>query len=97
MYDQIVDGLVDEAPQLRPAWLGLRDGVIGLAPISDRVPDELHRLVQQRQREIIEGRFNVFTGPIRDIDGDVRVLDGRIMTDESLLSMDYLVEGVVGF
>ena len=97
MYDQIVDGLVDEAPQLRPAWLGLRDGVIGLAPISDRVPDELHRLVQQRQREIIDGRFNVFTGPIRDTDGDVRVLDGRIMTDESLLSMDYLVEGVVGY
>ncbi len=97
MYDQIVDQLNDGSPQLRPAWLGLRDGVIGLAPISDRVPEELRRLVQQRQREMIEGRFNVFTGPISDIDGDVRVLDGRIMTDESLLSMDYLVEGIVGY
>lgn len=97
MYSQIVDELSDADVQLRPAWLGLREGVVDLAPISDRVPDELQRLVQQRQREIIDGRFNVFTGPIRDVDGDVRVLEGRIMTDESLLSMDYVVEGVVGY
>ncbi len=97
MYDQIVDQLNDGTPQLRPAWLGLRDGVIGLAPISDRVPEELRRLVQQRQREMIEGRFNVFTGPISDVDGDVRILDGRTITDERLLSMDYLVEGVIGY
>ncbi len=97
MYDRIVDRLNAGSPQLRPAWLGLRDAVIGLAPISDRVPSELRRLVEQRQREIVDGRFNVFTGPIRDVDGDVRVPDGRIMTDESLLGMNYPVEGVVGY
>lgn len=97
MYSQIVDQLNDADIQLRPTWLGLRDGVVDLAPISDRVPDDLRRLVQQRQREIIDGRLNVFTGPISDIDGDIRVLDGRIMTDESLLSMDYLIDGVVGY
>lgn len=97
MYDQIIDQLNGADVQLRPTWLGLRDGVVDLAPISDRVPNELQRLVRQRQREIIDGRFNVFTGPIRDIDGDIRVPDGRIMTDESLLSMDYLIDGVVGY
>lgn len=97
MYDLIVGQLVDGDPQLRPAWLGLREGVVGLAPLSARVPDDLKRLVEQRQRELVDGRFNVFTGPIKDIDGDVRVLDGRVMTDENLQAMDYLVEGVVGY
>ncbi len=97
MYAQIIDQLSDAEAQLRPTWLGLRDGVIDLAPISDRVPDELQQLVQQRQREIVDGRFNIFTGPIRDGNGDVRVIDGRVMTDESLLSMDYLIEGVIGY
>ena len=97
IYNQVVDRLHDDILPLRSTWLGLREGAVGLTPISSRVPGELTRLVEQRQREMIEGRFYVFTGPIRDTGGDVRVLDGRIMTDESLQTMDFLVEGVIGF
>ncbi|MGI9419785.1 MAG: BMP family ABC transporter substrate-binding protein [Geminicoccaceae bacterium] len=97
MYDQVVEQLNNGDPQLRPSWLGLREGVVGLAPISSRVPDDLKRLIEQAQREMIEGRLNVFAGPIRDTDGDVRILEGRAITDENLRTMDYLVEGVVGF
>lgn len=97
VYERAVDHLQGNEAQLRPTWLGLREGAVGLAPLSSRVPDELRRLVQQRQREIIEGRMSVFTGPISDVDGDVRILDGRVMTDEGLQSMDFLIEGVVGY
>lgn len=97
MYGQIVDRLDEQGVQLRPDWLGLREGVVGLAPISERVPDDLISVVQQRQREIVEGRFNIFTGPIRDTDGDVRIPEGRVMIDSGLHSMNFLVEGVVGY
>lgn len=97
MYSQIIDRLDDGDTQLRPDWLGLREGVVGLAPISDHVPETLKQLVEQRQREIVDGRFSVFTGPIRDVDGDIRVRDGRTITDENLQAMDYLVDGVVGY
>lgn len=97
MYDQIIDRLSDGDVQLRPAWLGLREGVVDLAPISSRVPDDLKRLVQQRQREMIEGRLDALTGPIRDVEGNLRVLKGRVMTDRELHAMDYLVEGVIDY
>ena len=97
MYHQIIDLLNDDNTPYRPTWLGLREGVVGLAPISNRVPEDVKRLVQQRQREMVNGRFHVFTGPIRVVDGDVRVRDGRIITDDSLGTMDYLNQGVVGY
>ncbi|MGI9508096.1 MAG: BMP family ABC transporter substrate-binding protein [Geminicoccaceae bacterium] len=97
MYALAVDHVSEGNTQLRPTWLGLREGVVGLAPLSDRVPDDLKQLVQQRQRDIADGRFQVFSGPIRDVDGDIRVLNGRTMTDENLQTMDYLIEGVVGY
>lgn len=97
MYGQIVARLDQRGVQLRPDWLGLREGVVGLAPISERVPGDLINLVQQRQREIVEGRFNVFTGPIRDVDGDIRIPEGRVMIDSGLHTMNFLVEGVAGY
>ena len=39
---------------------------------------------------------DVFTGPINDQDGNVRVADGETMDDGSMLGMDWFVEGVVG-
>ena len=96
IYNKAIDRMNDGNNSHRPIWLGLRDGVVGLAPLSSRVPDELIRLVEQRQRQMIEGRFNVFTGPIRDIDGNVRLPDGQILIDENLQTMDFLIEGVVG-
>ncbi len=96
IYNKAVDRLNDGNNSRRPTWLGLRDGAIGLAPLSSRVPDDLIRLVEQRQRQMIEGRFNVFTGPIRDIEGNERLPDGQIMIDEKLQTMDFLIEGVVG-
>ena len=97
MYGRIIEQLDQGDEQRPPRWLGLREGVVGLAPISERVPDDLKRLVQEREREIIEGRLSVFTGPIRDVDGDVRIPEGRVMADSQLQTIDYLVQGVVGY
>ena len=97
IYNKAIDRLGDGNNSSRPIWLGLRDGVVGLAPLSSRVPDELIRLVERRQRQMTEGRFYVFTGPIRDIDGNVRLPIGQIMIDEKLQTMDFLIEGVVAF
>ena len=97
VYDQVVDRLKGGEAQIRPTWLGLREGAVRLAPISNRVPIDLRVLVRQRQREMADGLMNVFTGPIRDVDGDIRILDGRVMDDEALQTMDFLVQGVVGY
>lgn len=97
IYYQFIERLNSGEARPHPTWLGLREGAVGLAPISERVPEDLKRLVEFRRSEMVAGRFHVFNGPIRDVDGDVRILDGRAMTDDQLQTMDYLVEGVVGY
>ncbi len=43
---------------------------------------------------IKDGTFNIFTGPIYDQAGELRVPEGETLSDADLLSMDWYVQGV---
>ena len=77
-------------------WGGLKDKVVGLAPMSKLVPQSVQRLVLQIKKDIINGDFKVFEGPIYDQNGKLRVKDGEVLPDSDLLSMNWFVQGVVG-
>ena len=50
-----------------------------------------------KQRAIVAGRFNVFTGPILDQKGKVVVPKGKTLkVRPDLYSMQWLAKGVVG-
>ena len=77
-------------------WGGLADGVVGLAPYSDLVPQEVRDMVEAKKAEIVAGSWDVFTGPINDNAGEEKVAEGATMSDSDMLGMNFLVEGVVG-
>ena len=77
-------------------WWGLEKGVVGLAPISDKVPDDIKALVEQRGAEIASRELRIFEGPVRDEKGDIRIPSGAVLSDADLLTMDYYVLGVEG-
>lgn len=77
-------------------WGGLNDGIVGLAPFSDRVPSDVQSLVNERMQLIMSGEWDVFCGPINGANGNLVVEEGKCLTDSEMLSMDYFVEGVVG-
>lgn len=77
-------------------WGGLADGIMDLAPFGDMVPQDVRDEVNAAKQSIIDGELQPFTGPIRDNQGELRVEEGETMSDEALLSFDWLVEGVVG-
>ena len=77
-------------------WWGLSEGVVDLAPYGDMVPQNVRDMVDARKAEIKNGSFKVFTGPIKDQSGKVRVAKGETASDEMLLGMDWFVEGVEG-
>jgi basic membrane lipoprotein Med (substrate-binding protein (PBP1-ABC) superfamily) len=60
------------------------------------VPQEVQAEVDAAKEQIISGELHPFAGPVADNTGEVRVEEGQTMTDEALLSFDWLVEGVVG-
>ena len=79
-------------------WGGWPDGIVDLAPIAEFVPEEIRSTIEEEIARFKSGEtiYTIFTGPIADQTGEIRVPEGQSMTDEELLSMDWFVEGVEG-
>jgi nucleoside-binding protein len=64
-----------------------------ILPLNPAVPAEVKDYVEQLRREIIEGVWDPFTGPVRDMKGVVRVPERRRLSKDELYNMDWFVEG----
>lgn len=76
-------------------WWGIDKDVVRL-DVADKIPANLKALVGKKQDEIGGGNFDVFSGPIKDQHGNLKVSDGKSMSDKELLEMNFFVEGVQG-
>ena len=95
-YKQTIEALQQGTWQTHAYWGRMADGILDLAPFGAMVPQEVQDEVNAAKARIISGELHPFTGPIKDNAGKERVKAGETMTDEQLLSFDWLVEGVVG-
>jgi len=95
-YIQCVKDVHDGTWTNTPYWGTMGDGILKLAPFGSMVPEDVQKMVKAQEKEIIDGTFDVFVGPIKDNTGKERVPAGQTMTDEEKLSFDWLVEGIVG-
>jgi basic membrane protein A len=77
-------------------WDGLETGVVDLSPMSALVPAEVQARVLAQKEAIKSGQMKVFTGPVTDQQGKVRIPDGQVPGDDVLLGMNWFVQGVVG-
>ena len=77
-------------------WWPIGTGIVGLSPLGPAVSETLKNLVEQRQQDLMAGRFDVFWGPIKDQSGKLRIAADEKPADEVLLGMNWFVEGVVG-
>lgn len=74
----------------------MADGMVELAPLGNKVPEDVKKLVEDAKAKIISGGLDIFTGPISDNKGNVTVKDGQKLTLEEVLGMNWLVKGVEG-
>ncbi len=77
-------------------WLGMNDGMVLLAPLSDLAPEGAQELVDEYTAKINSGEYHVFHGPLYNQAGEMVIGEGETLTDEEMLSMNYFVQGVVG-
>ncbi len=75
---------------------GTADGCMAIAPFGEKVPQEVQDKVNEVKDEIEAGTIVVFTGPIVDQDGNVKIPEGEVLTPDLMGSVDWFVEGVVG-
>ena len=77
-------------------WEDSNTGILSLAPLTDNVKDGISDIVESEKQKIESGSWDVFFGPVKDQNGNVRVQEGESMTDDTMLNaFDWYVEGVV--
>jgi basic membrane protein A len=77
-------------------WPGMEKGIVDLAPFGPMVPAAVKDRVMAKRDGIIAGTVKVFTGPIYDQQGGLRIADGSVASDKALLGMTWFVRGIVG-
>lgn len=75
---------------------GLKEGMIKMAPLNSAVPADVREKMAADEKAIIDGQLHPFAGPIFDQSGKERVAAGKIISDDDLSNMNYLVKGIDG-
>ncbi len=95
-YVEVVKSVMDNTWTNEQYWGPLKDGIIDLGPYGPMVTKDVKDLVASKRQEIIDGRLEVFNGPLKDNAGKERVPAGKVMTDKEMLEFNWFVEGVIG-
>lgn len=80
----------------QPVWGGLKSGMIELGALSPSVPKATRALLEQRRKDIVEGRFKPFSGRLVDALGKERLAAGGVLDDAAIATMNWFVWGVQG-
>src|SRR3989449_4944438 len=92
----IIQGLMSGQFKSEDYYGGLVDKVVSLGPFNPQIPADVQALVEQRQKAIVAGTFQIFKGPLRDQSGKVRVAAGKTMTLVEILGFNWLLQGIEG-
>jgi len=77
-------------------WWGFDKKGIKLSPFNPSVPEKVRQKVLKEKALLEKGIDRIFTGPIKDQSGKVKIADGKKASDKALLTMRWLVKGVSG-
>jgi len=74
----------------------LKDGFVKLASFGKIVTADTQAKIKEKEAALAETPGSQFTGPIKAQDGTVKIAEGATASYGDLMSMSYLVEGVIG-
>jgi basic membrane protein A len=95
-YVRRVQAVLDGKWKTGNFWGGVKEAMVRAGNFGPKVPKAVQEEVLARQKDIALGKLRPFTGPISDNEGKQVLAAGQSMTDEQILGMNYLVEGVQG-
>lgn len=95
-YKARVKAVLDGTWKPVAVWGGVKEGMIRVGWFGSKVPRAVQQEVLARQKDIASGRLRPFAGPIADNQGRQVLGKGQVMTDAQILSMNFLVSGVLG-
>jgi basic membrane protein A len=95
-YQRRVQAAMDGSWKSGFYYGGIKDGLTDIAPYGPKVSAETKAEIAKVKKQLSDGSFYEFEGPLYDQDGKLRVPDGKRMTVKELYAMNWLVKGVIG-
>ncbi|MGV8854405.1 MAG: BMP family ABC transporter substrate-binding protein [Devosia sp.] len=93
-YIERVKAVLDDSWVSTDTWDGMKEGTVVIAPYNPVVPADVVALADGIQAGYKDGSYDIFTGPIYDQDGTLKVKEGEVMTLGELAVIDWYVQGV---
>ncbi|HEX5391189.1 MAG TPA: BMP family ABC transporter substrate-binding protein [Burkholderiaceae bacterium] len=96
-YTRRVKAVLDGAWKSERVWGGVKDGMIRVDHFGPKVPASVREEVLARQKDIAAGKLHPFAAraDVKDNEGRVVIAKGQTLTDEAILNMNWLAEGVL--
>ena len=95
-YRRRVQAVLEGSWKSGTFWGGIKQAMVRAGDFGPKVPKAVQQEVLARQGDIANGKLLPFRGPISDNEGKLVVPKGQALTDEQILSMNFLVAGVQG-
>ena len=97
-YTRRTQAVLDGSWKSASLWGGVKEGMVRVGDFGPRVPTAVQEEVLARQKDIGAGRLHPFhaKAAVRDNEGREVIPAGRTLTDEQILRMHWLAEGVLG-
>lgn len=95
-YVDQVQKMIDGTWTAENKWGGMDEDMVRLSPLTQNAPEEAKAVVAEYEEKIKSGEFKVFGGVIKKQDGTTIGEDGKVLDDQTLLGMDWFVDGVKG-
>ena len=89
-----VKAVMDGTWKTHNVWLGLKEGMVVIAPYGPDVPPDVAKAADAVKAGIIAGTQHPFDGPVSNQAGEVVIPKGEHASDEQLQKMDWYVKGV---
>ena len=96
LYEDVTLSVINKTWKSGHIGGGLKEGYTELAPFGPAVDGEAQQRARELTAKIASGELNVFTGPIYDTKGEIRVPEGETLPIPKILSMNWGVQGVRG-
>ena len=93
-YVERAKAIVEGTWSSTDTWDGMKEGTVVIAPYSKDVPADVVALADGVQAGYKDGSYDIFTGPIYDQDGNLKVKEGEVMGLGDLATIDWFVKGV---
>ncbi|WP_277183320.1 BMP family ABC transporter substrate-binding protein [Caballeronia sp. BR00000012568055] len=96
-YNDVIQKVLDGKWKNDPVWLGIPQKAVDLEDLNTAViPANAQKAVAAKRDELHSGKWDVFSGPIKDQSGAEKVPAGKTLTDPELQRINWYVEGVDG-